>query len=310
MIEVVPMLAHPHKTIAPTVHTALNQLNDGQWFFDLKWDGIRCVAHIEDGNVTLINRRMVDITYRYPEIVTALSVAYPDGYRVFDGEVVCFTNGQPDFPATHRRDAQQSASTAARLVATMPASFVAFDFVYYSGDDLRQLPFRARHRMLATEAEKVFADYSNTLKLSSGDTDGETLWQFVNDHRLEGLIAKRLTSKYTPGRSHSWIKLKPTKSVSALVTGYDYGENALAGKLGALHIALRDSDKLVSIGKVGTGFKLADREMVKDALDKGALLAVEVEYQDVSPNGQLRFPSYKGIRTDIDLADCTVDQLS
>lgn len=310
----VPMLAHPHKTIHADVKQALDTLiSQGKCLFDLKWDGVRCIAYVDKGSVRLINRRMVDITFRYPEIVAALSAAYPDVYRVLDGEIICLgDNGYPEFARIHRRDAQQSAASAARLVAELPATFMGFDILQLDGDDVRQMPYAGRQALLHREVSGRFEDFEPILDLSATWDDGNEAWDFVNKHRLEGLIAKQKTSQYQPGRSHAWVKLKPTSSVSCLVTGYEPGEKggALEHTMGALHIAVLDSaGEIRSVGKVGTGFKVTERHRIKALLDSGQSLIVEVEYQEVSPAGQLRFPSYKGERTDVELLDCTEDQL-
>lgn len=311
---IAPMLAQPHKTIHADVKTALSTLvqQKNKWLFDIKWDGVRAIAYVDKGKVTIINRRMVDITYRYPEIVTALSAAYPDTHRVFDGEIICLDgNGMPEFARIHRRDAQQSAASAARLVADLPATFMAFDILRLDGDDVRQMPYAGRRMVMKREAEGPFAPFSPILGLSSAWEDGNAAWDFVTENRLEGLIAKQKTSKYVGGRSHSWVKLKPTMRVSCLVTGWEHGEKdgALAHTMGKVHLGLIKDGKIVPVGKVGTGFKVAERDDMIKLIDLGNPVIIEVEYQEVSPNGQLRFPSYKGVRTDIEILDCTYDQL-
>ncbi|MEO6159058.1 MAG: hypothetical protein ABIQ39_15685, partial [Ilumatobacteraceae bacterium] len=107
------MLADQSKKTAPLVDDALNALHGtGDYYFDLKWDGIRCLAYVTEDVVQLINRNRVDITYRYPEVVEALGKAYAGRSVVLDGEVICLKDGVPTFDRAHKRDAQASAPAA------------------------------------------------------------------------------------------------------------------------------------------------------------------------------------------------------
>jgi bifunctional non-homologous end joining protein LigD len=311
--EQVAQLAQPSKDIAPTADEALIALDDvGSWWFDIKWDGIRCLAYVEDGEVQLINRRQRDITFRYPDIVEALAKAYAGTSVVLDGEIVAFdAEGNVDFPAMHRRDAQENERSASILAEKCPATYVAFDILFGQGHDYRGLPYAARRGLLVTESARLEA-VPERLQVSPSGKDGLAMWAMVLERRLEGLIAKAHNSMYRGGRSSNWVKIKPVKSVTAIVSGYDYGDkdSKFEHTMGALHLALlNDATEFVPIGKVGTGFTEADRDWFRDALDAQNVLLVEVEYQEVSPNLQLRFPSYKGVRTDVDLLSATMEQL-
>lgn len=306
------MLAAQSKTIAPLVDDALAALcTAGLYMYDIKWDGIRCLAYVTDDVVQLINRNDVDITYRYPELVEALGKAFTGRSVVLDGEIICLKDGLPAFDRAHRRDAQASGPSAS-MVAAMPATLMTFDLLYNDGDDLRLMPYLGRRALLQAEAATFTAmGLSETLQWSRSEADGAAMWKFIRDLRLEGLIAKLKTAPYRAGRGPAWIKLKPTLSLSALVCGYDAGKGARASTFGNLHLCLLDDQQaLTRIGKVGTGFSDADLAMILPMLTnpQGPLI-VEVEYQMVSTARQLRFPVWKGIRTDVTLTDCTTAQL-
>jgi bifunctional non-homologous end joining protein LigD len=307
------MLANQHKTVHPDVNAAVATLvASGDYIFDIKWDGVRCIAYIEGGKATLINRRKVNITYRYPEVVAALETRYPKHSMVFDGEIICFKDGLPDFARIHRRDAQQSERAVEQLVKSSPATFMAFDLLCFRGDDLRLQPYIARRALLRTETTEWTEMQVPELQFSTSEPDGNVMWDFIKQHSMEGLIAKTKSGTYRAGRSPSWIKLKPTSTLSAIVSGVDPGEGARAATFGALHLCLLDEGmSLQSIGKVGSGFKGADLKLVLEKLKTPTTpLVIEVEYQEVSPNGQLRFPVFKGIRSDVNFLDCTTDQLA
>lgn len=315
--EQVAMLAHPSNKVGPTVEEALAILiKDGGYFFDMKWDGTRAIAFVEDGDVRFRNRRGEDVTYRYPDLVARLAEVFPDGSVVFDGEIVVIgKDGRPDYDAAiHRRDSQQNARSAAAMAEVHPATYMAFDLLHRNGDDYRRLPFTARRGLLATLSECFGADGvpNAPLQQSVSSKDGPVMWKFVLDTKLEGLIAKQGQAPYRGGRSSAWIKLKPIKTVTAIATGYDLGKKnqQFAHTLGAMHLTVLENGEPVGIGKVGTGFSIRQRDELKDRMDAGELLVVEVEYQEVSPvNKQLRFPSFKGLRTDQTITDCTIEQL-
>ena len=303
------MLASQSKQIHPDLEIALSNLVNAQtFFFDLKIDGIRCKALIDDGVVTLINRVERDITFRYPELVAALSMVYANVSIVLDGEIAVLNpDGTPNFALVHRRDAQENAKAAHVLATRHPVTFMVFDLLFYQGDDMRRHPYAARNALV-----QKFVVPGPNLKIVPSSRDGAKMWAFVKEHKLEGLIAKRSSSLYVAGRSSAWIKLKPVRSVSAIVSGTDEGEGARASTFGALHLVLLDENNvMVSIGKVGSGFDQRDLALVVDHITDPTKppLIVEVEFQDVSADKKLRFPVFKGIRGDVALLDCTMDQL-
>lgn len=307
------MLATPSKTVAPTPEAVLDTLTAAKgegWFYDLKYDGIRCLAYIDDGEVTLLNRNHVNINHRYPDLIEALLAVYPKDSLVLDGEIVVLTNGLPDFAGAHRRDAQSNEAAARRIMDLYPATFMAFDILFSHGDDLRGEPFSTRRALLKTQARKMDQRGGKHVQWARSEREGKAMWKFVQEMKLEGLIAKRADAVYRAGRGPSWLKLKVTHSLTALVCGWEPGKGARIGTVGNLVLCLLD-DKgdFVNIGKVGSGFTDADLAMIYPMVtNPTAPLLVEVEYAEVSPAGQLRFPVYKGIRTDVALTDCTVAQ--
>lgn len=319
MQNFLPMLAVQSNKIAPKVGDAITQLhNSGKYLFDLKWDGVRAVAYVIDGTVQLINRRQVDITFRYPDIVAALLDTYGNQMRILDGEIIVWgANGQPDFAAIHRRDAQANVRSAEALVAQFPATFMAFDVLGYSNDDTRPMPLVARRALLLKDKSR-FAKV-RAVDWSMSDTDGETLWKFVCDHGLEGLIAKTKSGPYKSGRQQSWIKLKQTERITAIGRSYTAGKGKRANGVGAVVMELLPADldatNCVGIGEVGTGFDDPELILVKQRIDAGGFVLMDVEIQNMHkpqpgfPFGKARFPAFKGFRDDVHVTDAHVGQL-
>lgn len=302
------MLASPSKNPDLLIEQMATQI--GKWTFDIKWDGVRCLAYVQDGVATLRNRNGVDITHRYPEVCAHLVSVYPKGEKVFDGEMLCFDpeSGRPEFSRIAKRDAQSHQGKIDLIAKAMPATFMAFDFLWDSGNDLRDTVLAARHALLTVESRSFPED--PRLMVSQWSDDGPTLWAFVNQFAMEGLIAKDKTGTYRGRRDAGWIKLKKTHRVTAIVTGYENGKGARDGKVGALFIGLlNDAGELVPVGKVGTGLKANDHGPLLEVLNAGQEFLVEVEYQEATPDGQLRFPSYKGVRSDVTRAACTLSQI-
>lgn len=307
LLSQVPMLASPTSNPDQLIPTL-----GGRYTFDIKWDGVRCLAYIDDGRVMLRNRNGVDITHRYPDIATMLAEKYPTGQRVFDGELLCFNpeTGKPEFARAAKRDAQSHSTKIELISKAMPATFMAFDYLWFDGDDLRNTALAGRLALLRAEADAVFAN-DPRLMVSQWSDDGQLLWKFVCDFGMEGLIAKDKQGVYRGRRDGGWLKLKKLHRLTAIVTGYEQGKGARAGKIGALFLALRnDQGELVPIGKVGTGLKDADHAPMLDILSKpGCMFLAEVEYMEFTKDGILRFPSFKGVRSDLTSADCTFQQL-
>jgi bifunctional non-homologous end joining protein LigD len=257
----------------------------GGWVLDTKLDGIRAFWH--EGR--LINRQGVNITAKFPEVVAAL----PEGLWL-DGEVVAL-DGR--FETVAARDKQERAVAIQRGVNQHPCTFVAFDIpqhAFMAWDERReQLEHHAQgegFKVTPVSYESSFVDRVAALG-------------------MEGVIAKRLGSRYRFGkRSADWVKSKNVQRITCLVRGYQPGSGSRQ-HFGNMQLVLVDGDRLVDIGSVGSGFTERETYMLKARLDAGDLLVVEIECLNVTSGNQLRFPVYKGIRTDVQPHDCTIAQL-
>jgi bifunctional non-homologous end joining protein LigD len=299
------MLAESHRRIAPSIPEAIDVLASRGYLFSVKYDGVRMVAHVEHGRVTLTGRRGLDATARFPEITASLARKFPAGVWTLDGEVVVFTGGKPDFAATHRRDAQ--ASTAAITVAARrwPAAYCAFDVLVADGADLRRTPQRVRSATLrALQLRGI------RLRPVREFHDGPAAWRFVTRRGLEGLVAKAPSAVWAPGRSGAWVKLKPEHRVSAVVVGATAGNGSRAATFGALQLALVGPAGVVEFGRVGSGLSTQELIRVRAGIDRGRLQVAEISVSALlEPSGMPRHPVFLSLRDDIAPVDCTIDQL-
>lgn len=269
----------------------------GQFVADVKVDGVRALALWDGEHVSLSNRHGVDITYRYPEVVEALTGVLEGALTMLiDGEIVAQDGS---FESTLRRDQQTNAAGVRRVMEQVPVSFVAFDIANHPGTWVE------RRALLDSVAAKWDGRLLRTTVVSESD-------KFLAQTRelgLEGVVVKRKSSLYRAGtRSKQWIKFRNRFKVTCLTAGYEPG-NGSRSEIGAIHLALLDNGEPVTVGRVGTGFTPIELRRLKKALDAGEILAIEIECTNQTSGGQLRFPVYRGVRTDVGLLDCDIKQL-
>jgi len=289
---------------APATEDTINMLS-GTHYFDLKIDGVRDVIAISKGKVVIQNRNGVDTTNRYPDIVAGCIEQFgTDVQMVLDGEMVVKVDGRPDFKATSQRDRCSEPAKINARSKSMPATFIAFDLLYKDGVDYRNSTYQERKAQL----DAALLGTSGVVEPNVGSLDGHKMMALVRQHHLEGVIAKRLDSRYKAGKGSDWLKIKPTFMISCVVTGFTAGEGARSSTFGALSLALYKDGVLTPVGEVGTGFKQNDLLEIQALLAVGHTLVVEVEYQEFTVDGSLRFPVYRGLRSDVLPMDCLYSQ--
>jgi bifunctional non-homologous end joining protein LigD len=298
----------------------------GPWAYEMKWDGQRAVAVADAGQVRLWARSGRDITPSYPEL-QQLAAAVPGSRAVLDGEIVAFGGAAwPTFEVLQQRMHVASAAQAARLAAEVPVTYLVFDLLCQDGQPLLDLPYSRRRAAL--ESLGLNGSHWQTPP-SFTDATGPEVLAVSRQHGLEGVIAKRLASRYEPGRrSPAWIKIKNVRRQEAVVGGWQPGERGRSGQIGSLLIGVNGPAGLEYAGHVGTGFtrqtlamlsqRLAPlhrttspftspvpREHARSALWVDPRLVIEVEFAVWTSAGVMRAASYKGLRDDKDPAEVT-----
>jgi bifunctional non-homologous end joining protein LigD len=227
----------------------VDSLPDGDdWLYEVKFDGYRALV-IKDGpRVQIRSRNDKDLTVAYPHIAAAARGLHAD-QAVIDGEVVAVdAHGRPSFQALQHRSAYPSHGIV----------FYAFDLLHRDGRDLLLEPLHARRSELAE-----VLDGSGLLMSVDLPGTAEQVIDAVRSLSLEGLIAKRRTSRYTPGeRGTAWVKLKLDKQQEFVVGGYRPGPNGVD----ALLVGYYAGRKLRFAGKVRAGFTPHVRREVAAAL--------------------------------------------
>jgi DNA ligase D-like protein (predicted ligase) len=291
------------------------------WIFEPKLDGTRCIAQVR-GRIELQNRRLRIITGRYPELVKDLARLATN--CVLDGEIAVFVRGRLDFAALEEREQQCNGLRIDYLSRAMPASYIAFDILYASGEILMDRPLAERKSILKEELQEgdlvSIADYM--------PEKGEAYYRAAVGIGLEGVVAKRLTSPYRPGiRSPDWIKIKKRLAADLVVGGYIPGKGSRERFFGGLILGAYDSGFLVYVGRVGSGFSDRELEEIAGAFEPSEeppfsnpprrrdarwlkpKLVVEVAALEVTPDRHLRAPVFLRIRDDKEPEECSMDQL-
>ncbi len=273
------------------------------YLYELKLDGARCLAYVGNGKTELINKRQINVTCIYPELSQMHAVVR--GCAILDGEIIVMNNGRPDFSELRRRALISNPLKIRLLADTLPVSFTAFDILYADGKDLTAHPLTERKNIL-----RSLISEGNRLSVSRVvEVKGTALFDLTKKNNLEGIVAKRKSSIYSPGkRTKDWIKSKNLLDDDYVICGYI----PKSSNITSLIIAQYRGNHLIPKGHVTLGVSTRDFRII-DALpkaaphfpeDSGDVVWVEprlvgtVKFMEKNPSGSLRQPVFKGLRDD------------
>lgn len=290
-----PMLASPAKKI----------FNDKSWVYELKWDGYRVMTHIENGKVHLYSRNGISYNSKFKTLVQDLEQLEHD--VILDGEIVLLDkDGLPQFQGLQNYDEH--------TVGTL--RYYVFDMLYLNGLSMVDLKLLERKSFIPEMVENL----SFTMYCDHVEGMGAALYKKAIDAGMEGVIAKQIDSKYSPGyRSESWLKIKAFETEEAIICGYTESTNG-GGLFGSLILGMYRDHDLVYVGNCGSGFSITDQRTIIEDLKplivdsfpfqnkpnlKGRqpywvkpIIICEVKFSEWTKNGILRHPVFEGIRHD------------
>ena len=297
------------KNISPMLLNEVKEPFDNEdCIYELKLDGIRCVAYIEPKLVTLQNKRFKDLTPIYPELNDICNCVKKR--VILDGELVVMTDGKPDFYALQKRSLMGDKFRISLAAKKNPVQFVAYDILYFDGKDLTDKPLMERKAIISQAVTE-----GHNLSVSRWiEKNGIAFFELAKKENLEGIVAKKKNGLYHIGkRTSDWIKIKVMQDEDLLVLGYQPDEN---GKVKDLILGYYDeSGELKCRGKVYLGVSKAEQKIIANFAKKNTVkrpwfdkyknvkwlkpqLVVTVQYMHETESGGMRQPVWKGLRED------------
>ncbi|MBA4145848.1 MAG: hypothetical protein C0523_08805 [Cytophaga sp.] len=314
-----PQVNFLKQNVAPMLASTADKPPSGdEYVFELKWDGIRALISLEDGQVRIRTRNDIDITAQFPEL-HQVDKSFRATCGLFDAEIVCLDDaGKPVFKKVINRMNATGETAIQKMTKSNPAYCYVFDCLYLDGRPLINEPLLKRKEWVK-DALKEGTAY----RVSEIEEDGELLFNAAKEFGLEGIMAKRKDSKYIPGkRSDFWQKIKVRSSTECVLLGYTQGKGERERTFGALQIAERVNGELNYRGKVGTGFdddtmkeilrELKKHKVIKKPPLKGGKVVdekittwiephviAEIGYSRLTPDAMFREPVFYRLRPDL-----------
>ncbi len=305
--------------IKPMLATLVDDpFSDPEWIFETKWDGFRSVCFIKNGKARFVSRNQIEMTPQYPEL-DAVPKQVEAREAILDGEIVALDkNGLPRFQLLQNKLRIRSGSYAHATNAQIV--YFVFDLLYVDGYDLMNCSVIERKAKLAEIIHP-----SNFIKLSEHiEGDGEEFFQHIEKFHLEGMIAKRATSKYIQKRTTDWLKVKTIMRSEVVIGGYTQPRGTRS-HFGSLVVGLYRGGDLIYVAHTGGGFneetlrklyKLMQPIEIKECPFKQKpktnepvqwvkpKLVAEVKFSEWTADEKMRQPIFLGLREDKKPTDC------
>lgn len=301
------------KNIAPMLMHSATPFDDADYIYELKLDGVRCIAYLENGTAIFRNKRNKDVTAHFPELKMIGKCAA--ARCILDGELICTKDGAPDFFAVQKRLLTND-KFKIELLSKRAAQFVAYDILYVKNKALlttEQIERKAILERTVTEGEGL--SVSRFI-----EREGVAFFNLAKSRGLEGVVAKRKSGLYHLGkRTRDWQKFKVLLDEDLIVCGYKLSHS---GAVKDVILASYDDENLVYRGSVSLAISRADSAAILAFAKSNTVqtahfenihalwlrphLVCTVRYMQKTANGGLRQPVFVGLRTDKTAEECTV----
>ncbi|MGY5849998.1 DNA ligase D [Salegentibacter sp. F14] len=304
----------PDDFLKPMLATTTKKIfNNPDWIYEIKWDGYRVLANITEGTVNLYSRNGISFNKKFSKLRRELEQI--PHQTILDGEVVILDeDGVPDFQALQNFDNKTKGELR----------YYVFDMLYLNGHSMLELPLLERKSLLS----EVLEDLDAVFYCDHIEGMGTAFYKKAIDAGLEGVIAKKAQSTYSPGyRSENWLKIKAVKTREAIICGYTDSERSV---FGSIILGTFKNGALRYIGNCGTGFSEEEQKNLLKKFKKHQTkespfpkkvnlkgrkptwmqpnLICEIKFSEYTKNGLLRHPVFKGLRQDKEPEEITEEK--
>ena len=320
--------AKPFTPLSPMLATAGTMADVGSsgWAAEMKWDGVRALVHVANGDVRVFGRSGLETTEQYPELAQVAQLVHADS-AVLDGEIVALdADGKPNFGLLQPR-MQATGQQVRAAMRQQGVHVMFFDVLAMNGHDLTGFAYRERRTLL----EELVSASPRVQVPPAFETDISAALRTSADQGLEGIVAKRLDSTYRPGqRSSAWIKIRHSRTQEVVVAGWRPGRGSRSDAVGSLMLAVPTSEGgLRYAGRVGTGFTQEQARTIlatlraeerstspvtevpradaREARWVDPSRVAEVSFSNWTADGRLRHPVWRGWRPDKSPQDVHVE---
>lgn len=306
---------------------ASQPFDSSRHFFEFKWDGIRALLFVSPNYFRLQNRKLQDISYKYPELFSLKERIKEEA--ILDGEIVVIAEGKADFKKVQEREQQEREDRIEVYRKIMPVTYVAFDLLYFKGKNLFETPLFERRKLLQSNfTETPHFIFSRGIK-----KEGKKFYAKALKLGFEGIMAKEINSPYLPGkRSSYWLKIKKEQTLDLIICGFTPGKGEREGLFGSLILgAYGSGGSLRFVSKVGSGFTRKDMKIILSLLNPLRVefspfskeevglgreenvwveprVVCEVKFAEFTPKGSLRSPIFLRLRPDKSAEECVMKE--
>lgn len=294
--------------------SAAEPFDSREYGFDVAWDGIRALASVENRQVRLWGRDLLDLTDRYPELGVLAELAPPE--TMVDGElIVADSDGRPDRIALEALQHERNAGGAKRV----PVTYVVYDLLYLRGRSLMKEPLHRRRQRL----KEAIGSSGRIYLVEPVAEDGLALFDAARERGLEGVVAKRIDSPYRAGQRHpDWLQIDASRRADFAVMGFIPQPGPIL--LEALIVGTCEGRRFRPAGRIVGGFDRAMSIRLRKLLDTlpAALrpaesrwvddricwlkpeVVVNVKFSEWDQHSQLRFPIFNGLKLEVAAEEC------